>query len=222
VTPAPRIVVLSAPSGGGKTTIAKALRDQFPDRFGFSVSATTRKPRSGEQDGVDYYFWKPQEFLRGVGEGKFLEHARYGHELYGTLRSDVETILASGRHVLLDIEVQGAEQVRKLDPHALTIFILPSDPRVLIQRLVKRGSESPEQIQERLDRATYEIGKATQFHRWIRNDDLDQAVDAVMRAIEDPGKFVREKHDISWLNSYLNQLKEEKTRISDTLHQQKG
>ncbi len=218
----PRIVVLSAPSGGGKTTIAKALRDQFPDRFGFSVSATTRKPRSGEKDGVDYYFWKPQEFLRGVGEGKFLEHARYGNELYGTLRSDVEAILASGRHVLLDIEVQGAEQVRKLDPQALTVFILPSDPRVLIQRLVNRGSETPEQVQERLERATYEIAKATQFHRWIRNDDLDEAVDAVMRAIDDPGRFVREKHDISWLNSYLNQLKEEKTRVWDTLHQQKG
>ena len=217
----PRIVVLSAPSGGGKTTIAKALRDQFPDRFGFSVSATTRKPRSGEKEGVDYHFWKPQEFLRGVGDGKFLEHARYGNELYGTLRSDVEKTLASGRHVLLDIEVQGAEQVRKLDPQALTIFILPSDPRVLIQRLVKRGSETPEQIQERLERATYEIGKATQFHRWIINDDLDEAVAAVMRAIDDP-KFVREKHDISWLNSYLNQLKEEKIRIWDTLHQQKG
>ena len=215
MTTTPRIVVLSAPSGGGKTTIAKALRDQFPDRFGFSVSATTRKARSGEKDGVDYHFWKPQEFLRGVGEGKFLEHAKYGHELYGTLRSDVEKILASGRHVLLDIEVQGAEQVRKLDPQALTIFILPSDPRVLIQRLVKRGSETPDQIQERLERATYEIGKATQFHRWIRNDDLDEAVAAIMKTIEDPEKFGREKHDISWLNSYLNQLKE-------ALYQQKG
>jgi guanylate kinase len=146
----PRIVVLSAPSGGGKTTIAKALREQFPDRFGFSVSATTRKPRSGEQDGVDYYFWKPDEFLQGVNQGKFLEHAQYGGELYGTLRSDVQRILDSGRHVLLDIEVQGAEQVRRLDQGALTIFILPSDPRVLIQRLVKRGSETSAEIQQRL------------------------------------------------------------------------
>ena len=218
----PRIVVLSAPSGGGKTTIAKALRDRFPDRFGFSVSATTRKPRSGETDGVDYHFWKPAEFRKGVNEGEFLEHAQYGGELYGTLRSDVQRILDSGRHVLLDIEVQGAEQVRTLDHDALTIFILPTDPRVLIQRLVNRGSETPEQIQERLERATYEIGKATQFHRWVRNDDLDDAIAAVMNAIEDPGKFVREKHDISWLNSYLNQLKQEKTRVWDTLHQQKG
>jgi guanylate kinase len=219
----PRIVVLSAPSGGGKTTIAKALRQQYPDRFGFSVSATTRKPRSGEKDGVDYYFWQPQEFLKGVGEGKFLEHAKYGDELYGTLRSDVQRILASGRHVLLDIEVQGAEQVRKLDPNALTIFILPSDPRVLIQRLVSRGSETPEEIQERLERATYEIGRATEFDRWIRNDDLEEAVLDVVKVVEDRGaKFVRDKHDISRLNSYLQHLNAEKARIWDLLHQQRG
>jgi guanylate kinase len=209
----PRIVVLSAPSGGGKTTIAKALREQLPDRFGFSVSATTRKPRSGEQDGVDYYFWKPDEFLQGVNQGKFLEHAQYGGELYGTLKSDVQRILGSGRHVLLDIEVQGAEQVRRLDQSALTIFILPSDPRVLIQRLVKRGSETSAEIQQRLDRATYEIGQATEFHRWIRNDDLDEAVRAVVKAVEDrAGKVVRDKHDISWLNSYLSQLKSEQQK----------
>ena len=219
----PRIVVLSAPSGGGKTTIARALREQLPDRFGFSVSATTRKPRSGEKDGVDYYFWKPAEFLKGVNQGKFLEHAEYGGELYGTLKSDVQRILDSGRHVLLDIEVQGAEQVRRLDQGALTIFILPSDPRVLVQRLVNRGSETLEEMQQRLDRATYEIGQATEFHRWIRNDDLDEAIRAVVKAVEGrAGNVVRDKHDISWLNSYLNQLRLEKTRIGDALHQKKG
>ncbi len=219
----PRIVVLSAPSGGGKTTIAKALREQLPDRFGFSVSATTRKPRGGEKDGVDYYFWQPNEFLKGVNQGKFLEHAQYGGELYGTLRSDVQRILDSGRHVLLDIEVQGAEQVRGLDQNALTIFILPSDPRVLIQRLVNRGSETPVEIQRRLERATYEIGQATEFHRWIRNDDLDEAVGAVVKAGEDrAGQVVRDKHDIAWLNSYLNQLQSEKTRVLDAMHQKKG
>ena len=219
----PRIVVLSAPSGGGKTTIAKALREQLPDRFGFSVSATTRKPRGGEKDGVDYYFWKPNEFLKGVNQGKFLEHAQYGGELYGTLKSDVQRILDSGRHVLLDIEVQGAEQVRGLDQNALTIFILPSDPRVLIQRLVNRGSETAEEIQRRLERATYEIGQATEFHRWIRNDDLDEAVGAVVKAVEDrAGQVVRDKHDIAWLNSYLNQLQSEKTRVLDAMHQKKG
>ena len=209
----PRIVVLSAPSGGGKTTIAKTVREQYPDRFGFSVSATTRKPRSGETEGVDYYFWKPDEFLKGVNHGMFLEHAQYGGELYGTLKSDVQQILDSGRHVLLDIEVRGAEQVRELDPNALTIFILPSDPRVLIRRLVERGSETPQQIQQRLERATYEIGQATEFHRWIRNDDLHEAVRAVVKAVEDRAEtVVRDKHDIAWLNSYLKQLRSEQQK----------
>ena len=223
MTSSPRIVVLSAPSGSGKTTIAKAVRGRHPDRFGFSVSATTRKPRASEQDGVDYRFWKPSEFLNGVKQGQFLEHAEYAGELYGTLRSDVDNILKSGRHVLLDIEVDGAEQVRNVAPNAITIFILPSDPRVLIERLVKRGSESPEEIQRRLDRAIYELGHAAQFHRWIRNDDLDEAVSAVVAAADErPERLVRGEHDFAWLNRYLADLQLEKQRLYDELHQQKG
>jgi guanylate kinase len=219
----PRIVVLSAPSGGGKTTIAKAVRDRYADRFGFSVSATTRKPRPGEQHGVDYHFWKPGEFLDAVKEGKFLEHAEYGGELYGTLKSDVRKILDSGRHVLLDIEVQGAEQVRRLEPKAITLFILPSDPRVLTERLIKRGSESPEEIQRRLDRATYEVSQATLFNRWIRNDDLEDAVRSVVKTVDaSPDKLWRDKHDFGWLNGYLQGIQLEKQRLYDELHQQKG
>jgi len=213
VTPTPRIVVLSAPSGGGKTTIAKALRARYPDRFGFSVSATTRKPRAAEQDGVDYRFWKPSQFLAGVKDGQFLEHAQYGGELYGTLRSDVQKILESGRHVLLDIEVNGASQVRRLDSEALTIFILPSDPRVLVQRLVERRSESSEEIQRRLERAIEEISDARLFHRWIRNDDLDEAVESVKRAADEhPARFARDPKDIPWLKRYLVDLQSERQR----------
>jgi guanylate kinase len=223
MTPTPRIVVLSAPSGGGKTTIAKALRARYPDQFGFSVSATTRKPRATEQDGVDYRFWKPNQFLAGVKEGQFLEHARYGGELYGTLRTDVQKILDSGRHVLLDIEVNGASQVRKLDPEALTIFILPSDPRVLVQRLIGRASESSEEIQRRMERAIEEIGDARLFHRWIRNDDLDDAVESVKRAADEhPARFVRDPKDIPWLKRYLVDLQSERQRLFDELHPQKG
>ena len=209
----PRIVVLSAPSGGGKTTIAKTLRERYPNRFGFSVSATTRKPRAGEQDGVDYRFWKPAQFLAGVNQGQFLEHAQYGGELYGTLRSDVAKILESGRHVLLDIEVNGAAQVRKLDANALTIFILPSDPRVLVQRLVGRGSESRDEIKRRLERAIDEITEATAFHRWIRNDDLDQAVEAVLKISEEPARFVRDPQDLPWMQQYLTDLDDERHRL---------
>ena len=213
MTPTPRIVVLSAPSGGGKTTIAKALRARYPDQFGFSVSATTRKPRAAEQDGVDYRFWTPSQFLAGVKDGQFLEHAQYGGELYGTLRSDVQKILESGRHVLLDIEVTGASQVRKLDPEALTIFILPSDPRVLVQRLQERGSESSEEIQRRLERAIEEIGDARLFHRWIRNDNLDEAVESVKRAADEhPARFARDPKDIPWLKRYLVDLQSERQR----------
>lgn len=209
----PRIVVLSAPSGGGKTTIAKTLRERYPDRFGFSVSATTRKPRAGETDGVDYRFWKPSQFLDGVNQGQFLEHAQYGGELYGTLRSDVAKILDSGRHVLLDIEVKGAAQVRKLDANALTIFILPSDPRVLVQRLVGRGSESRDEIRQRLERAIEEISEASAFHQWIRNDALDQAVEAVLKASEQPARFVRDPKDLPWMKQYLVDLENERHRL---------
>lgn len=177
------------------------------------MSATTRKPRAGEQDGVDYRFWKPKQFLDGVNQGQFLEHAQYGGELYGTLRSDVTAILESGRHVLLDIEVNGAAQVRQLDPDALTIFILPSDPRVLVQRLVGRGSESREEIGQRLERAIEEISAAPAFHRWIRNDDLDQAVQAVLKASEEPARFGRDPKDLPWMKQYLVDLENERRRL---------
>ena len=112
----PRVVVLAAPSGGGKTTIANELRRRRPDIFGYSVSATTRKPRAGEQDGAAYHFLTREEFRRRVQAGDFLEWAEYAGELYGTLRAEVERVLASGRHVVLDIEVQGAQQVRRAYP----------------------------------------------------------------------------------------------------------
>jgi guanylate kinase len=228
VSRSPRIVVLSAPSGGGKTTIARAVRAQHSDRFGFSVSATTRKPRLDERDGVDYHFQTRSQFLEGVGAGKFLEYAEYGGELYGTLKSEVEKVLRAGQHVLLDIEVEGARQVREHypPPRSVSIFILPSNPRVLLERLHSRQSESVEQIRWRLDRAEYELQQSTLFDRWIRNDDLATAVREVV-AIADESRTqgpsrTREREDFEWITNYGRGLQEEAQRLYEERRSQKG
>jgi guanylate kinase len=219
-----RVVVLSAPSGGGKTTIARAVRDRYPDRFGFSVSATTRKKRVGEQDSVDYHFWTKERFRNEVQKGAFLEHAEYAGELYGTLKNEVDRVLRSGQHVLLDIDVQGAAQVRKQypDERAVLIFILPSDPQVLLERLVKRKSESHAELKLRIDRAKYELGQARTFDRWVRNDDLDEAVQDVREAVEQGGSPRTLPQDLNWLNKYGSELQKKAQQVFDELHQQKG
>ena len=224
MTARPRIVVLSAPSGGGKTTIARAVRERYPDRFGFSVSATTRPPRPAERDGVDYHFQRRTQFLEGVGAGTFLEYAEYGGELYGTVRDEVEKVLKAGKHVLLDIEVEGARQLREHYPYprSVSIFILPSDPRVLLERLHQRKSESIEQIRWRLERAEYELQQSTLFDRWIRNDDLDRAVAEVVSIADDTRGRTREKKDFEWITNYGRGLQAEAQRLYDELHQQKG
>ena len=204
MTSRPRIVVLSAPSGGGKTTIARALRDKFGDRFGFSISATTRKPRSDERDGKDYHFWTRPQFQDAVKRGEFLEHAEYSGELYGTLKGEVEKILRSGRHVLLDIEVEGARQIREQypPPESISIFILPSDPRVLLERLRQRQSESADEIKRRVKRATHELLQARLFDRWIRNDDLATAIQDVVSIADGVEGLGRQKEDIEWIGQY--------------------
>ena len=190
----PMVVVLSSPSGGGKTTIARRVLAGRDD-IEYSVSATTRPPRTGEIDGREYHFLSQEEFERRVAADQFLEHARYNGNRYGTLESEVGRINAGGKHVLLDIEIQGARLVRKRFSDALLIFVIPPSAAVLADRLRGRGTETDEVIDGRLRRAVEEIGAAGEYDYVVVNDDLDVAVatvDAILdcealRPARDPG-----------------------------------
>lgn len=171
----PFLLVLSAPSGGGKTTIARALLATRED-VGFSVSATTRKPRDGERDGIDYHFLSRDAFDRRVAAGEFLEWAEYGVERYGTLRSEVDRVLESGKHVVLDIEVQGAQQVRERCQNLVRVFIIPPSAAELVERLGGRNTEHPEEIVRRLRRAVDELTEAPTYDYVVVNSDRTQAV----------------------------------------------
>jgi len=168
-------VVLSAPSGAGKTTIARALVDGEED-FAFSVSATTRTRRGKETHGVDYWFLSRGEFLRMVEEGEFAEWAEVHGELYGTPFSSLRKASEGGRHVLLDIDVQGARQIREAVPRALLLFILPPSVDVLFRRLVGRGTEKEEIIRRRLNTALQELKAAESFDFFVINEELDEAI----------------------------------------------
>ncbi len=175
-------IVMSAPSGGGKTTIARLLLERRQD-VGYSVSCTTRAPRAGEQDGVDYHFITRAEFDAKVEEGAFAEWADVHGNRYGTLRSAIREVTASGRHVMLDIDVQGARQVTAAFPESLTIFIIPPSVEVLVARLLGRKSESDEALALRLRNARTELLEAERYQHVVVNDHLDHAVQLVDRLI---------------------------------------
>lgn len=177
------LIVLSAPSGCGKSTIVKRLLEER-DNIRFSVSATTRAPREGEVDGVDYYFIDRETFADMVEKGEFLEYAEYVDNCYGTPRAPVERELEAGNDVLLDIETQGAFHVREACPDALMIFLLPPSFEELERRLVLRGKDSIEVIRHRLEVARRECEKADQYDYRIVNDEVERAVQEFLSILD--------------------------------------
>ena len=169
-----RLIVFSAPSGCGKgTMLEEILKDQ---RFAVSVSATTRAPREGEKDGVNYHFLTREDFQQRIEDGKFIEYAEYCQNFYGTLSSEVDGRLEKGLNVILEIEPQGAMKIREKRPDALFIFIVPPSVGELRRRLKKRGTETDEVIEERISKAAWEISLAEKYDYIIVNDALEDAV----------------------------------------------
>jgi guanylate kinase len=170
-----RVVVITGPSGVGKGTLIRLLREQLPE-LGLSISATTRDARPGEEDGVDYHFLGDAEFDRLVMQGAFVEHAEYAGRRYGTLRSELERRTGAGEPVVLEIEVQGARQIRDAIPNALLVFIAPPSREALRERLVGRGTDAPEVVERRLRVAEEELGAQHEFAHVVVNDRLEDAV----------------------------------------------
>jgi guanylate kinase len=171
-----RVYVITGPSGVGKGTLIRLLRERVPE-LALSVSATTRQARPGETQGVEYHFISDEEFARHVADGDFVEWAEYSGRRYGTLREELERHTSGGRPVVLEIEVQGARQVRETLPEAVQIFIRPPSDEALRDRLIGRGTDDAEQVERRLKVAEDELAAAGEFEHVVVNDRLDEAVD---------------------------------------------
>ena len=204
-------VILSSPSGGGKTRIAKQLMKQRTD-VGYSVSCTTRLPRSGEVDGKDYYFLSIGEMLAARERGEFAESAEVHGKMYGTLRREVDRVLGSGRHVLMDIDVQGAQQFVKAFPRSVLVFVLPPSVEVLMARLMARKSETNEALRIRLRSALNELQAVGSYDYVVVNDSLDHAVAAVSSII-DAETHRRDRKD--GIGEQVKELVDELTREID-------
>ena len=176
------LLVLSGPSGTGKGTVCKVVRDSLGDNLAYSISATTRKPRTGEEHGREYFFFTKEEFESLRDQNGFLEWAQVYDNYYGTPRAFVEEVLASGRDCILEIDPQGALQVRKATDEAVLVFIAPPSLEELRSRLTGRGTEAPEEVEKRLSCAEAELAYSNQYDYLIVNDEVEKAADK-MKAI---------------------------------------
>lgn len=181
-----KLIIFSAPSGAGKTTIVHHLLSKFPD-LEFSISATTRRPRGEEEQGKDYYFISQTDFLHRIAQKEFVEFEEvYSGTFYGTLRGEIERIWANGKHVIFDIDVIGGLHLkRKYDGKALAIFVQPPSLEVLIERLSGRGTDSEEKLQERYAKAEKELAYAPQFDMILKNHELDLACKEAEKLVTD-------------------------------------
>lgn len=206
-------IILSSPSGGGKTTIARMLVDRRPD-VGYSVSCTTRSPRPGEIQGRDYHFLTPEDFGGRVERGEFAEHAHVHGNRYGTLREEVDRVFASGRHVIMDIDVQGARQFMASYPESVLVFLLPPSADVLVGRLTGRKTEDRATTLKRLQGARDELAEVGQYQYVVVNDDLETAYRQVASIVEAeavrharlPRTAERVRHIVGALNDLIQQF----------------
>jgi guanylate kinase len=171
-----KVFVITGPSGVGKGTLIRGLRERIPE-LELSVSATTRPPRAGERQGIDYHFISDTEFDRLLSDGAFIEHATYSGNRYGTLRSELERRLQRGVPVVLEIEVQGARQVKERMPDAETVFIAPPSEEALRARLIGRGTDAVAEVQQRMQTAAQELSSSAEFGQVVVNDRLEEATD---------------------------------------------
>lgn len=191
------LIVLSAPSGGGKSTIADQILEESDDIV-YSISFTTRNPRGDEQNGVDYFFVDEDEFKKRIGEGEFLEYAHVHSKWYGTSQKFIQKQLDNQKHVIMDIDVQGAEKIKKSNVDMISIFILPPNPQILESRLRNRGTDSDEEIQKRLNNAKAEINEIHNYDYLVINDSLEDAVNevkAIIKAEENKTERYTHIHD---------------------------
>jgi len=182
------IFVLSGPSGSGKNTVYDGVRALIPD-IAQTVSATTRSPREGETDGIDYYFLSKEQFYEHVDNGDFIEYVQYGENCYGTLKSEIERLSSLGKTIVLIIEVNGALRFKKLFPESVSVFIVPPSVETLRSRIIKRGQNTDEEIERRLRIAEYEMSLKDRYDYCVVNDEIDKCIEEVCNIIKGEQKL---------------------------------